>query len=74
MTSDGLGTVGMFTCVACLSVALACSVSCSSPCLFLLQRLRWLLLGQRMEFAWATVMDSPFFEYVVLASLGLPAS
>ena len=85
MTPDGLGTVCMFTFESCASchvlslhfyrpgcsgsfclMSLALFVSPAPPSL----APPW----SRMVFAWATVMDSRFFEYVVLDSLGLRAS
>ena len=56
---------------ALLQARLLCHVSFPAlrPVCFSCTASRWLLLGQRMVFAWATVMDSRFFEYVVLESL-----
>ena len=85
MTPDGLRTVGMFTfrsCASCHVLSLHfCSPGCSG--LFCLMSLALFVSPaqpsldfpwSRMVFAWATVMDSRFFEYVVLDSLGMRAS
>ena len=85
VTPGGLGTVGMYTfgfsasrlvlslhyyrpgcsgLLSFMSLALFVSLAPPSPA----------PLCSRMVFAWATVMDSRFFEYVVLDSLGLRAS
>ena len=85
VTLDGLGTVGMFTFGSCASRLVLTLHFYRPGCsgLFCLMSLALFVSPappspappcSRMVFAWATVMDSRFFEYVALDSLGLRLS
>ena len=76
VTLGGLGIVGMYTFESSASrLVLLWLVLSHFPRLFVSPAPPSLAPAwSRMVFAWATAMDSRFFEYVVLGSLGLRAS
>ena len=76
VTLGGLGIVGMYTFESSASrLVLLWLVLSHFPRLFVSPAPPSLAPAwSRMVFAWATVMDSRFSEYVVLESLGLRAS